>query len=138
MTPENKGGSGFGTHNWHIKVIPYLKTRFLWAVTGLHLLEKDATPAQSVLEQALMDEAHEARIMAAWTLIKLGETGKALASLDELLIEGTPCRELLHNVLDWMGEPGFPLVRRHLERGDGKNGRYGTGILPRIGELQGW
>ncbi len=109
-----------------------------WAVTGLHLLEKDATPAQSVLERALMDEAHEARIMAAWTLIKLGETGKALASLDELLIEGTPCRELLHNVLDWMGEPGFPLVRRHLERGDGKNGRYGTGILPRIGELQGW
>ncbi len=109
-----------------------------WAVVGLHLLEKEAGPATGVLERALKDESHEVRMMAAWTLVKVGKTDKALACLDELLFQGTSNRTMLHNVLDWMGEPALPLVKKYIENGGTRKGRYGIGILGRIAQLNGW
>ena len=109
-----------------------------WAVVGLHLLEHGAAPASDMLERALTDESHEVRMMAAWTLVKLGRTEKALACLETLLFQGTNNRDMLHNVLDWMGEPALPLVKRYMAQGGSKQGRYGISILARIAELQGW
>jgi N-sulfoglucosamine sulfohydrolase len=45
---------------------------------------------------------------------------------------------MLHNVLDWMGEPALPLVKKYIENGGDRQGQYGIGILGRIVELQGW
>jgi N-sulfoglucosamine sulfohydrolase len=109
-----------------------------WAVVGLHLLEKEATPAIGVLERALGDESHELRMMAAWTLVKLGRTEQGLTCLDALLFQGTTNETMLHNVLDWMGEPALPLVKKHIDQGGSKKGRYGISILARIAQVQGW
>lgn len=112
-----------------------------WAIVGLHLLENDAATAQDALETALADDAHEVRTMAAWTLVKIGQTEKALACLDELLSAKETQNSntvMLHNVLDWMGEPAFPLVKKYIERDGNRQGRYGIGILGRIAELNGW
>ncbi|MFP6673512.1 MAG: sulfatase-like hydrolase/transferase [Pirellulaceae bacterium] len=109
-----------------------------WAITGLHLLEDDAVSATGVLERALEDVSHEVRMMAAWTLVKLGKPDRALACLDELLLEETSNQIMLHNVLDWMGDPALPLVKKYIEQGKTRKGRYGIGILGRIAELNGW
>ncbi len=109
-----------------------------WAIVGLHLLDKDAAPATRVLDKALKDESHEVRMMAAWTLVKLGKADNALTCLDELLFKGTSNKDMLHNVLDWMGEPAFPLVKKYIGKGSTRKGRYGTGILGRIAQLNGW
>ena len=77
-------------------------------------------------------------MMAAWTLVKLGKPKKALACLEELLFKGTNNETMLHNVLDWMGEPALPLVKKFLEKGGNRKGRYGIGILARIAEVNGW
>jgi hypothetical protein len=61
-----------------------------------------------------------------------------LACLDELLFEGTNNQVMLHNVLDWMGDPALPLVKKYIEQGKTRQGRYGIGILGRIAELNGW
>jgi hypothetical protein len=109
-----------------------------WAVVGLHLLEKDAVPAIASLEQSLNDESHEVRMMAAWTLIKLGRPDQPLACLRELLFDGTTNETMLHNVLDWMGEPALPLAKKYIENGGSRQGRYGISILGRIAQLNGW
>jgi len=109
-----------------------------WAIVGIHLLDKDAAPAKDLLKKALKDKSHEVRIMAAWTLIKLGDPAEAMACLDKLLFKGTHNEMMLHNVLDWMGEPAFPLVKKFLANDGSKKGKYGTSILGRVGELQGW
>lgn len=116
-----------------------------WAVTGLHLLEDKAVAAAAELETALTDQAEEVRIMAAWTLVKLDlspdATKNALGCLDDLLFapqtEASNTR-MLHNVLDWMGEPALPLVKKYIESGGERQGRYGIGILGRIAELNQW
>ena len=109
-----------------------------WAIVGLHLLEDDARPAADVMQQALKDESHEVRVMSAWTLIKLGSSEEAMACLDDLLFQRTTNATMLHNVLDWMGEPARPLVKKYVQRGGNREGRYGIGILGRIAELNGW
>lgn len=109
-----------------------------WAIVGLHLLGGDAKSASKTLHAALKDEAHEIRMMAAWTLIKLGDNEEALASLEELLFKGTHNTSMLHNIIDWMGEPALPLVKKYVESGQTRKGRYGIGILGRVAELQGW
>lgn len=109
-----------------------------WAVVGLHLLDQDARPAGNVLAAALNDTSHEVRMMAAWTLVKLGRPARALACLDSLLFEGTNNETMLHNVLDWMGEPALPLVKKYIETGGNPKGRYGIGVLGRIAQLNGW
>lgn len=109
-----------------------------WAIVGLHLLDEDAGPAVAALESALNDGSHEVRIMASWTLVKLGKPVSAMACLEELLFQGTHCKEMLHNALDWMGEPALPLVKKYIEQGKTRKGRYGIGIFGRIAELNGW
>lgn len=109
-----------------------------WAIVGLHLLEADVKPARRKLNAALKDDAHEVRIMAAWTLIKIGHSEKALATLDKLLFEGTDNENMLHNVIDWMGEPALPLVKKYIDQGGNRQGRYGIGIFGRIAQLNGW
>ncbi|MEM9016749.1 MAG: sulfatase, partial [Verrucomicrobiota bacterium] len=109
-----------------------------WGIVGLHLLEQSAGPAKATLLAALEDESHEIRMMAAWTLVKLGETEQGLACLESLLFEGTNNETMLHNVIDWIGESAHPLVKRYLEEGGTRDGKYGIGIFGRIGELNGW
>lgn len=109
-----------------------------WAIVGLHLLEKDAAPAKAVLKDALKDDCHEVRMMAAWSLVKMGDSDAALACLKDLLFKATNNEMMLHNVLDWMGEPAFPLVKAYLSKGGSMKGKYGISILGRVGELQGW
>ena len=109
-----------------------------WAIVGLHLLEKDAASANSTLKRALKDDCHEVRMMAAWSLVKLGDSDDALACLEDLLFNATKNEMMLHNILDWMGEPVLPLVKKHLAKGGSKKGKYGISILGRVGELQGW
>ncbi len=77
-------------------------------------------------------------MMSAWTLVKLGESEDGIACLDDLLFEGTSNEDMLHNVLDWMGEPALPLVKKYIEQGGTRKGRYGIGILGRIAQLNGW
>ena len=109
-----------------------------WAVVGLHLLDENAATATGALEKALTDGSHEVRVMAAWTLIKLGKSEEAVAALDDLLFNGTNNQAMLHNVIDWMGEPGLPLVKKYIDNGETRDGKYGIGILGRVAELQGW
>ncbi|MDF1850754.1 MAG: sulfatase-like hydrolase/transferase [Verrucomicrobiales bacterium] len=109
-----------------------------WGIVGVHLLEDKAASVSGALETALEDEAHEIRMMAAWTLIKLGKTEKALACLESLLFEGTHNEIMLHNVLDWMGEPAHPLIKRYMAEGGSKDGKYGISIFGRVAELNGW
>ena len=109
-----------------------------WAIVGLHLLEKDATPAVDVLKRALKDKSHEVRMMSAWTLVKLGKSEEGLACLEEMLFNGTINKGMLHNVLDWMGDPALPMIKRYFEQGRTRKGRYGIGILDRIAQLNGW
>ncbi len=90
------------------------------------------------LEIALGDETDEIRMMSAWTLIKLGKPNKAIACLDGMLFGECENEDMLHNILDWMGEPGLPLVKKYIDKNNSREGRYGTGILGRIAELNGW
>ncbi len=109
-----------------------------WGIVGLHLLEQQAAPATAALEAALSDDAHEIRMMAAWTLVKLGRSDKAIACLDDLLFGKCDNEDMLHNVLEWMGKPGLPLVKKYIDNDGNRQGRYGIGILGRIAELKGW
>ena len=45
---------------------------------------------------------------------------------------------MLHNVIDWIGEPALPLVKRYVMSKSDRQGRYGISILGRIAELNGW
>ena len=77
-------------------------------------------------------------MMAAWTLVKLGKPNQAIACRDDLLFSTCDNEDMLHNVLEWMGEPGLPLVKKYIENDGNRQGRYGIGILGRIAELNGW
>jgi arylsulfatase A-like enzyme len=102
-----------------------------WAVVGMLLLDNDAAPAATSLGKALSDNSDEVKIMAAWTLVKLGQSEKGLACLRNLLYGGTSCERMLHNVLDWMGKDSLPLVRDYAESKGGKV----KGILARMLEV---
>jgi hypothetical protein len=99
-----------------------------WAVVGLHLLDKEAAPASEVLEKALRDPADEVKIMAAWTLVKIGRTEEGLGCLRKLLNEGSSSGRSLYNVLDWMDDDALPLVKEYLASKPGKV----DGIIARI------
>ncbi|MBT7866849.1 MAG: sulfatase, partial [Opitutales bacterium] len=83
-------------------------------------------------------ESHEVRMMSAWTLIKTGQSKQALAVLDDLIVNGTENEPMLHNVIDWIGEPAFPLVKKYLDNGGSRDGKYGISIFARIAQVQGW
>ena len=112
-----------------------------WGVVGLHLLGDQAEDAKPNLNEALTDDTDEVRIMAAWTLVNLGDSNTALANLESMLFRDPAASNnttLLHNVLDWMGEPALPLVKKYIDRGGNRQGKYGIGILGRIAQLNGW
>jgi hypothetical protein len=104
-----------------------------WAVVGLHLLERDAAPAVEALRKAVDDESDEVKIMAAWTLVTLGQDDPGLACLRDLLFNGTTAERELQNVLDWMEEPAVPLVREYLKA----NPNQAKNILGKIAEDHG-
>jgi N-sulfoglucosamine sulfohydrolase len=108
-----------------------------WAVVGLHLLAEKAAPAKKVLLEALGDECQEVRMMAAWTLVNLGEKEQALDSLEKLLFGECENVPLLHNILDWMGEPAFPLVKKYVAKAGKGHKKYKFSILGRVAELNG-
>lgn len=101
-----------------------------WAVVGLHLLEDDAGPATETIQKALHDESDEVKIMAAWTLVKLGRKEAGLTCLRSLLNNGTTAERKLRNVLDWMKEDAVPLVREYLHSHPDK----ATNILAKIAQ----
>ncbi|MCR9197022.1 MAG: sulfatase-like hydrolase/transferase [Planctomycetaceae bacterium] len=112
-----------------------------WAIVGLNLFEEQAKPATAALTAAMQDDAHEIRMMAAWTLIKTGQPDDALACLEELLNldQRDSMNELmLHNVLDWIGEPAHPMIKKFVAKGGERQGKYGIGILGRIAEVNNW
>jgi N-sulfoglucosamine sulfohydrolase len=102
-------------------------------VVGLHLLDKDAAPAVDVLKKALEDPSDEVKIMAAWTLVKLGKNDEGLACLRSLLNDGTTTQRKLFNVLDWMDEDALPLIKEYLATKPGKV----DGIIAKIAEDHG-
>lgn len=108
-----------------------------WSVVGLHLLGDNASSAVKTLSAALEDDTDEIRVMAAWTLVKLGHSDAALSCLRAQLKQSN-CTELVHNVLDWMGEPAVPLIKEYITAGGSRKGRYGIGILGRVAELNGF
>jgi len=108
-----------------------------WSIVGLHLLGKNAAPAEKAIATALADKADEVQMMAAWTLVKLGKAEKGLACLRKMLFEGTANTGLLHNTLDWMGSPALAMIREYKKAQGKKRGKYGTSILDRIIELNG-
>jgi HEAT repeat protein len=86
-----------------------------WAVVGLHLLDANAKPATEILEKALQDPEDEVKIMAAWTLVKLGKVEAGQGCLLALLNNGTTAERKLYNVLDWMEEDALPVVQKYLD-----------------------
>jgi len=110
-----------------------------WAINGLLLLYADAAPATDALKKALKDEVSEIQMMAAWALVECGEQELGVAALDQLLFGDCDNVEMLHNIIDWMGEPGLPLVKKYIENGGSREGKYGVvSILGHVAELNGW
>jgi hypothetical protein len=103
-----------------------------WSAVGLLRLDDAAAPAEKQLEKALGDESDEVKIMAAWTLVKLGND-EGLACLRDLLNNGTTTERKLLNVLDWMEDDAVPLVREYLQA----NPNSAKGILGKIAEDHG-
>lgn len=86
-----------------------------WSVVGLLLLDENAAPAAKALEAALADKADEVKILAAWSLVKIGRREAGLATLRELLFHGVSIERELYNVLDWMDDDAVGLVREYLQ-----------------------
>ena len=104
-----------------------------WSAVGLHLLAGAGQPAAPALEKALQDDSDEVKIMAAWTLVKLGRKEAALECLRRLLNNGTTCERTLLNTLDWMEEDAVPLVREYLTA----HPKKATNILAKIAQDHG-
>ncbi len=101
-----------------------------WAVVGIHLLADNAKPAAQTLTKALKDDSDEVKIMAAWTLVNLGQKEAGLDCLRNLLNNGSTCKRKLLNVLDWMEQDAVPLVREYLQA----NPKEAKNILAKIAE----
>lgn len=104
-----------------------------WAVVGLHLLEDKVAPAVGTIEKALQDASDEVKIMAAWTLVKLGRKKAGLACLRKLLNDGTTVERELLNALDWMEKDAVPIVREYLTA----HPKKATDILAKIAKDHG-
>ena len=112
-----------------------------WGVVGLHLIETSSKQAKDILHAGLTDPADEIKIMSAWSLVKIGDREQALETLDSLLFQKPNPNNnttMLHNVIDWMGEPALPLVKKYVQQEGNRQGKYGIGILGRIAQLNGW
>ena len=86
-----------------------------WSVVGLLLLERNAAPAATKLLSALDDDAEEVKMLAAWTLVKIGHREEGLATLRDMLFNGTTIDRELDNLLDWMDADAVELVQEFLQ-----------------------
>jgi arylsulfatase A-like enzyme len=110
-----------------------------WAIVGLNLLGKQSRPVWQQVERALNDPVDEIAMMAAWTLVKMGKREQGVMALGDMLFGKCGNVSMLHNIIDWMGEPALPLVKKHLENGGETMAKYGVvSILGHIGELNGY
>ena len=110
-----------------------------WSINGLLLLYADAAPAKEALQKALSDQEPEIQMMAAWALVECGEQKLGLVALDQMLFDECGNVEMLHNIIDWMGEPGLPLVKKYIENGGSREGKYGVvSMLGHVAELNRW
>ncbi|MDP6633632.1 MAG: sulfatase [Phycisphaerae bacterium] len=109
-----------------------------WSIVGIHLLDKNAAPAETAIAKAMTDQAEEVKMMAAWTLTKIGKKDQGLACLREMLFKGSKNSQLLHNTLDWMGEIALPMIKEFHKAGKGKRGKYGTSIFGHIAQINGF
>ena len=75
----------------------YLGERY-WGAVGLFLIKDD-----SVAAPLLMDESHEVRAIAAWTLIQNGREKEGLSTLRRLIKNDSYALLKVLNILDWMG-----------------------------------
>ncbi len=75
----------------------YLGERY-WGAVGLFLIKDD-----SVAAPLLMDESHEVRAIAAWTLIQNGREKEGLTTLRRLIKNDSYALLKVLNILDWMG-----------------------------------
>jgi N-sulfoglucosamine sulfohydrolase len=91
-----------------------------WAIVGIHLLGGKAASAKAQIQVALKDEEHQVRILAAWTLIKMGDKNAGMAAFKNLIANGTHAENALCNTIDWMGADGKPLVEAYFASAKGK------------------
>ncbi len=97
-----------------------------WSIVALNLLEKQSTPAKRQVEAALQDSVDEIAMMAAWTLIKMGDREKGMLVLDSMLFGECENISMLHCIIDWMGKPGLHLVKKYMDNGGSGAGAYGV------------
>lgn len=71
-----------------------------WGAIGLLAMDAPAQRALDALDTLLMDESHEVRVIAAWTLLRAGRTDPARAVLLDLLRTRSYATLSALNVLD--------------------------------------
>lgn len=74
-----------------------------WGLVGCYLLADEARTAQARIRQALSDDSHVVRAMAAFTLHKQGDTEAAQTCLMDLLKNDSYATLLVLNIIDWIG-----------------------------------
>lgn len=91
---------------------PHPVSRY-WAATGCLVLQAKCAPAQQKLEALLADDWPDVRIVAAEALAYLGQTDKALATLEPIVkgSEKYPSLAAL-NALDFLHEAGHVTLER--------------------------
>ena len=75
-----------------------------WGIVGCHLLGEQASTAQQRIRQALSDDSHVVRAMAAFTLYQQGDTEPAKACFKSLLQQDSYATLLVLNMIDWLGD----------------------------------
>ncbi|HEY5653349.1 MAG TPA: sulfatase-like hydrolase/transferase [Pontiella sp.] len=74
-----------------------------WGMIGCYLLADEASSAQPRILQALDDESHVVRAMAAYTLYQQGKTDVAKTCFKDLLKNSSYASLLVLNIIDWIG-----------------------------------
>ena len=82
-----------------------------WGATGLMMLGPDASQAQGKLIELLKDDSHNVRLMAAWSLIKLGAKEPAYSCVEQLLTTDSYAMLEILNAIVWMEDDGKPLLK---------------------------
>ena len=79
-----------------------------WAIVGLFNLKKDGGLDLSRVREALGDDSHHVRIMAAWILYRAGEKQIAQDCWNGLLRENSYASLKIFNIIDWIGDDTDP------------------------------
>jgi arylsulfatase A-like enzyme len=74
-----------------------------WGMVGCYLIAADSKSAQHRIRQALSDESHVVRAMAAYTLYRQDDTQAATACFKDLLKNNSYASLLVLNMIDWVG-----------------------------------